>query len=312
MTALARPVLTTAAPRRGFRAGGVPRSALALFLLPFFVPFLLFFIAPICYAIVQSLLRVQRSEGMFGQVHLVFGGLTQYAEVLADREFWAALGRTALFGMVQVPVMLGLALVLALLLDSGLVRHTAFFRLAPFVPYAVPGLIATIIWSFFYHPQLSPIVGLLRDVGINADFFAPSAILWSIGNITTWMWTGYNMIVILASLQAIPGEIYEAARLDGASDRRIAWSIKIPLVRPAIIMTGIFSIIGTTQLYTEPTVLQSISPSISSTFTPNMMAYSFAAGNNYPKAAALSVLIALIAFVLSFLVLKIAQRRSVQ
>lgn len=296
--------------RSRFRPGSVSGGSLAAFLLPFFVPFALFYLAPVGFALYQSLLTIERGEGMFGERRLVFGGLTQYAAVLSDSEFWASLGRVALFGVVQVPVMLAISLGLALLLDSGLVRRTAFFRLAPFAPYAVPGVIAAIIWSYFYHPQVSPIVGAFSAIGITVDFFAADVILFSLANISTWLWAGYNMLIILSGLQAIPQEIYEAARLDGASDLRIALSIKIPLVRSALALTLILSIIGTSQLYTEPTVMQSIAPSIRSTFTPNMMGYGLAAANNYPKSAALAVIVAVIAFSLSYSVLKVQQRRQ--
>lgn len=298
--------------RLRYRPGSVSGGALAAFLLPFFVPFVLFYLAPVVYAVYQSLLTIERGDGMFGERRMVFGGLTQYVAVLGDTEFWAGLGRVALFGIVQVPIMLALALGIALLLDSGAVKHTAFFRLAPFAPYAVPGVIAAIIWSYFYHPQLSPIVEAFASIGVDIDFFSADIIILSLANISTWLWTGYKMLIILSSLQAIPQEIYEAARLDGASELQVALRIKVPMVRSALAMTLVLSIIGTAQLYTEPSVMQSIAPSISSTFTPNMMAYSLAAGNEYPKSAALAVIIAVISFALSFGVLKFQQRRMAQ
>ena len=258
------------------RIGTVSRRTLALFLLPFFLLFTAFYVLPVMYAVIRSFEGIQRSAGMFGTARTTFVGLAQYGAVLADGEFWAGLGRIGLFGVFQVPTMLLLSLVLALLLDSGVIRKTAFLRLAPFVPYAVPGVIAAITWSFFYHPTLSPFTSLLNDVGIKIDFFSSSVIVFSLANIATWLWAGYNMLLILAALQAVPTDIFEAARLDGASNVRIALSIKIPMVRPAITMSAIFSIIGTLQLFTEPTVLQNIAPTISSTFTPNMMAYSLA------------------------------------
>ena len=119
------------------------------------------------------------------------------------------------------------------------------------------------------------------------------------------------MLIIFAALQAIPTEIYESARLDGCSGFRIAWYIKIPLVAPALILTCIFSIIGTLQLFNEPSVLQAISNNIPSSFTPNLYAYYTAFGNNnYYYAAALSVLLALVTCVLSFGFLRVTQRQS--
>ena len=306
----AQPAAVASRPSR-YRSGARPRT-IAAFLLPFFVPFVLFYVAPVAYALGESFLKIQRSAGQFGTQSTVFGGLTQYTHVFSSPEFRASIGRVGLFGVVQVPVMLFLSLLIALLLDSRLVRFKAFFRLTAFMPYAVPGLIAAIMWSFLYHPQLSPIVALLGDIGIHADFLSPGSILWSIANISTWLWTGYNMIIIYSALQAIPQDIYEAARLDGASNTAIALRIKIPMVLPSIILTSVFSIIGTLQLYSEPAVLAQVAPSVSTTFTPNMMTFAIASGNNYQEAAAMSVVIAIATFILSFGFMKITSRRTEQ
>jgi multiple sugar transport system permease protein len=143
------------------------------------------------------------------------------------------------------------------------------------------------------------------------DFLGPGSVLWSIANIATWAYAGYNMLIIFAALQAIPGEIYESARIDGCSGWRIAWYIKIPLVAPALVLTGIFSIIGTLQLFNEPQVLSAISNNISSSYTPNYYAYFTAFGNNnYYYAAAMAVVLALVTFVFSFGFLRVTQRQA--
>ncbi len=283
------------------------RKALAFFLIPFGSLFVLFYLVPILYAIYQSLLTVER-EGTFGPAVQVFGGLTQYIAVFQNEPFWASIGRVLLFGVVQVPIMLGVALVLALLLDSPLVRGSKFFRLAFFAPYAVPSVIAAIMWGFLYSPNLSPFTAVTGAV----DFLSADAVLWSIANVVTWVYVGYNMLIIYSALLSIPQEIYEAARLDGANQFRIALSIKIPLVVPALVLTGIFSIIGTLQLLAEPQVFQSFSNAVTSTFTPNLTIYSTASVPNISLAAAMSVVLALATFVLSFTVLKLTQRRTAQ
>lgn len=281
------------------------RGAIAIFLAPFGVLFALFYVIPIGYAVYQSMLVVER-EGTFGPAVQVFGGLSQYVAVFENEAFWSSIGRVLLFGVVQVPIMLGIALILALLLDSPLVRGSKFFRLAFFAPYAVPSVIAAIMWGFLYSPNLSPFTGVTQSV----DFLSAGNVLWSIANVVTWVYVGYNMLIIYSALLAIPSEIYEAARLDGASQLRIAWSIKIPLVVPALVLTGIFSIIGTLQLLAEPQVFQSFSSAVTSTFTPNLTIYSTASIPNISLAAAMSVVLALATFVLSFTVLKLTQRRT--
>ncbi|MFF2273745.1 carbohydrate ABC transporter permease [Agromyces sp. NPDC058136] len=291
------------------RSGGRWRTPL-LFLAPFGVLFVAMYLVPIVYAFVQSLFTLQRSGLGLEAPTLEFTPLANYARLLGDTEFIASLGRVALFGLVQVPVMLGLALLLALLLDSRSARGKSFFRLAAFLPYAVPGVIAAVMWSFLYSPVTSPINTLLeRVVGTGIPFFAPEIVLWAVANIVTWGWTGYNMLIIYSSLQTIPAETIEAARLDGAGPMRIAWSIKIPMVRPALVLTAVFSIIGSAQLYNEPKVLQTISGgAISNTFTPLMAAQAQVTAQNYPYAAAQSVVLALLVGVLSFAFFKLTNR----
>lgn len=304
---------TVPAPTRAARASEpkprrphVPfKSAIVILLAPFAVLFALFYVLPIVFAIVQSLLVVRR-EGTFGKAELVFGGFAQYAQVFQNEAFWSSMLRMLAFGVVQVPVMLGLALVFALLLDSPLLKGKRFFRLAFFVPYAVPGVIAAIMWGSLFSPNLSPFTALTQNV----DFLGADLVLWSIANVVTWVYVGYNMLIIYSSLLSIPSEIYEAARLDGAGQFRIAWSIKIPLVRPAIVMTAIFSIIGTLQLLAEPQVFRSFSSAVTSTFTPNMTVYATASIPNANLAAAFSVVLAVTTFVLSFGFMKWMQKKG--
>ena len=294
----------TEAPAR--RRTRVPhKAAIAFLLVPFGILFTLFYVAPILFAIVQSTLVVRR-EGTFGKAEQVFGGFAQYVLVFQNEAFWSSVGRMLLFGVVQVPVMLGLALLFALLLDSPLVKGKRFFRLAFFVPYAVPGVIAAIMWGSLFSPNLSPFTALTKNV----DFLGADLVLWSIANVVTWVYVGYNMLIIYSSLLSTPTEIYEAARLDGAGQFRIAWSIKIPLVRPAIVMTAIFSIIGTLQLLAEPQVFRSFSSAVTSTYTPNMTVYATASIPNPNLAAAFSVVLAVTTFVLSFGFMKYMQRKG--
>lgn len=278
------------------------------FLVPFSVMFLLFFILPIIYAVWQSLFTTAHA-GLLGQAHTVFAGLSNYAAAVHDADFVHSILRIMLFGVVEVPVMILFSLVLALVLDSAAARFTKFFRTAFFAPYGVPGVIASLLWGFLYTPGISPIVGVLGKLGVNVDFFSSGATLWSIANIVVWEFAGYNMLVLVAQLQSIPRDLYEAARVDGASGWRIAMSIKIPLVKPALTLITVFSIIGTLQLFAEPLVLRPDDSNISVTYTPNLAAYTQAfTNNNYNYAAAEAVILALLALILSFTFLKIAQR----
>ena len=301
--------LVTPKASRRIRGGSQGRvhhkGAILFFVVPFVILFLLFYLVPIAYAIWQSLLVVER-EGTFGEATEVFGGLSQYVLVFQNEAFWTSVARVLLFGVVQVPVMLGLALLFALLLDSPLLRGKKFFRLAFFVPYAVPGVIAAIMWGFLYSPNLSPFTVLTGNV----DFLSAELVLWAIANVVTWVFVGYNMLIIYSALLAIPTDIYEAARLDGAGQARIAWAIKIPLVRPSLVLTAILSIIGTLQLLAEPQVFRSFSSAVTSTYTPNMTIYATSAIPNVSLAAAFSVVLALATFILSFTFLRITRRKA--
>jgi multiple sugar transport system permease protein len=283
-----------------------------MFLAPFGLGFALFFLLPIGYAIYESFLKVHVSGlGLGpGSTSTVFAGLANYDQVFANPAFGQGVARVLLFGVVQIPVMLIFATVLALLLDSVVVRFKRFFRLAFFLPYGIPGVVAAILWSFLYLPGLSPVVAALHGTGFGTvNFLGTHLVLWSIANIVTWEYTGYNMLIIYAGLQAIPADLYEAGRLDGASEWKVATRIKLPMVVSSLVLTAIFSIIGTLQLFSEPQVLRTITGNVSSSYTPNLLAYTQAFTANNPNyAAAIAVVLAIGTFILSFGFLKLVQR----
>ena len=305
-------VASTARPRKPrAKTNGRQGRTAALLLAPFVVIFAAMYLAPLGFAVYRSLFVLKRDGLGLTAPTLAFDPMANYLKAFADPVFIESLGRVLLFGVVQVPVMLGLSTGLALLIDSRSARAKGFFRLTSFLPYAVPGVIAALMWSFLYSGTSSPINALLEPLGIEIPFLGEDMVLWSVANIVTWGWTGYNMIIIYAALQSIPGEILEAAKIDGASAWRIAWNIKIPMVRPAIILTAVFSIIGTAQLYNEPKVLQSVSGgSIDSAFTPIMAAQAATAAQNYPYAAAMSVILAVLVGILSITFFKLTNRGS--
>ncbi|PRY07332.1 carbohydrate ABC transporter permease [Kineococcus rhizosphaerae] len=282
-------------------------------MLPFLLIFVTFHIIPIFFAVQESLFRQQSSGLGLGESVRQFVGLGNYTRAFGDSTLYAAGGRVLLYGVVQVPIMLFLALGMALAFDSALVHARQFLQVVAFLPYAIPGVIGAILWAFLYVPGISPIVSLLQDIGAPSDFLSPRAVLWSIANVSTWQWTGYNMIIIFAALQALPRDIFEAARVDGAGAWRVAWSIKIPLVLPAILLTALFSIIGTLQLFSEPLVLKTLTGNVTYNYTPNMMVYNLAFGtNDTGYASAVSVVIAAVTFIASIVVLRLLQKRGSQ
>jgi multiple sugar transport system permease protein len=159
------------------------------------------------------------------------------------------------------------------------------------------------MWGYLYGPDFGPFAQLAHHLSMGAPkFLSPTGMLPSIGNVVTWEYTGYNMIIMFAALQAVPPELTRAALVDGASFWRIARHIKIPLIRPAIILTAVFSIIGTLQLFNEPQILRAIAPSVvGSHYTPNLYAYTLAFTNQqYNYSAAISFVLGFIVFVGSY------------
>ena len=285
-----------------------------LFLAPALILFAAFLAAPIGYAAYLSLRRIKVSGlGLgLGSRTEVWAGLGNYTRSLTDPEFLPSVLRVGGYGLVVVPTMLGLALLMALLLDAGRTRVGTFARTAIFLPYAVPAVIASLLWGFLYLPRVSPIVDVLQGIGITPpDALSSSWVLYAVANIAVWGGTGFNMIVLYTALRSIPTDLFEAARIDGASDIQIALRIKIPVIGPSLVMTFLFSLIATLQVFAEPMTLRPLSNTISTTWTPLMKVYRDAfVRNDIYSAAATSVIIAVATFVISYGFLKIVGSRA--
>ncbi|MCX4449855.1 carbohydrate ABC transporter permease [Streptomyces sp. NPDC087866] len=292
------------------------KSAPYVFLIPATVLFLLFFALPIGYAVYLSLRRTEVSGLGLGKGARkeVWAGLAHYREALTDAELLHGALRILGYGAIVVPVMLGLALLFALLLDTERLRLRGFTRLAIFLPYAIPGVVAALMWGFLYLPDVSPFHFVLDKAGLPApDLLDGGPLYAALANIAVWGGTGFNMIVIYTSLRAIPAEIFEAARLDGCSQLQIALRIKIPMVAPSLVLTFFFSVIATLQVFNEPTTLKPLTNSLSTTWSPLMKVYQDAFVNNdIYAAAAQAVIIAAVTLALSFGFLRAANSRTKQ
>ncbi|MBW8802179.1 MAG: sugar ABC transporter permease [Streptomyces sp.] len=284
----------------------------AAFTVPFQLGFVFLYLLPIGYAVYQSLYRSQSSGLGLGGTTDEFSGLDNYQQGLTDSAFMGSVLRVVLFACVQIPIMLLVSLVLALFLDALSSRMAGRFRILLLVPYMIPGVVAAIVWLNLYSPDVGPLTPLGEIFGFSWNFFAPSMVWPSIGNLLTWHGIGYNMVIIYSALQGVPRDLFEAARLDGASELRIARSIKIPFVRGALVLTGMLSIIQMLQIFNEPALFRNVTPqTVSDSFTPIMIIYNqaFNAGN-YHYAAALSVLLALILGVASFLFYRFTSKEA--
>jgi multiple sugar transport system permease protein len=293
-----------------------PSVAPYAFVAPAVVLYALTLLIPIGYTLYMSVQKTQVSGlglGSGGR-RQVFAGLSNYQAALTDGAFLSSLLRVVVYSLILVPVMLGLALLFALLLDAARVRFQRFGRLAIFLPYAVPTVIASLLWGFLYLPTVSPFPVILAKVGLSMpNLFATNVALLSVANIGVWGGTGFNMIVMYTALRSVPSELYEAARIDGASQPQIALRIKIPMIAPALVLTGVFSIIATLQVFNEPQVLSPLTNTISPVWMPLMRVYDLAFNNNNTyEAAALSVIIAAVMFTGSFFLLRVSSKRIFQ
>ncbi|WP_373279100.1 carbohydrate ABC transporter permease [Arthrobacter globiformis] len=269
------------------------------FIGPFMAVFALVFLAPIAYSIYLSVFRNQLIGGT------AFVGLDNYARALGDPQFWSALGRVSLFLAVQVPVMLVIALVVALALDSGRLYGKSFFRISIFLPYAVPAVVATLMWGFMYGTRFGLVGNINQAFGLNLPSpLSSELVLASIGNIVTWEFIGYNMLIFYSALTVIPKSLYEAAEIDGAGQLRVIAAIKLPAIRGAIVVATIFSVIGSFQLFNEPSILKSLSPNtISTYFTPNLYAFSLSfSGQQYNYSATVAIIMGLITMAIAYAV----------
>lgn len=317
MTVTAAPVATRSSTPPVRRGRGTFRSRVLVpyaMLAPGIILFVAFMAAPIFYTLYLSFQKTKVSGlGLgSGARSAVFAGFDNYVTTLTNTEFGASVGRVLLYGLILIPTMLGLALLFALLLDSRRTRAAGFSRTAIFLPYAVPAVISSLLWGFLYLPAVSPFYFVFEKLGWDVpSLLSSGGITFAIANIALWGGVGFNMIVMYTSLKSVPSDIYEAAKLDGASEVQIALRIKIPIIAPAIVMTALFSMVATLQVFAEPTTLRPLTNSLSTSWSPLMLVYrdAFTRDDIY-SAAATSIVIALVTFAFSFLFLRVVQKRA--
>lgn len=267
------------------------------FLGPFAVVFIVAFVVPILYALYLSFFRTQIVGGTS------FVGFENYIHAFSDSQFWTGLLRVTLFMSVQVPVMLLIALFAALAIDSGRLHGMKFFRISIFMPYAVPAVVAALMWGFLYGTRFGLVGDFNSILGVNLPSpLSQELMLPALGNIVTWEFMGYNMLIFYAALRAVPLSLYEAAEIDGAGQFRIITAIKLPAIRGAVVIATIFSIIGSFQLFNEPNIIKELAPNaISSFYTPNMYAYTLAfSGQQINYSATVALIMGVITMAIAY------------
>ncbi|MFD0146459.1 MULTISPECIES: carbohydrate ABC transporter permease [unclassified Streptomyces] len=219
------------------------------FVAPFFLTFAAFGLFPLIYTGWLSLHRVE----LGGEAE--WRGLDNYTSLAESEFFWNALANTFTIGVVSTVPQLLMALGVAHLLNYRL-RARGFFRVAVLAPYATSIAAATLVFAQLFNTDYGLINTVLGWVGFEPVDWESSK--WpaqiAISTIVTWRWTGYNALIYLAAMQAVPKDLYEAAALDGASRWRQFLSVTIPSIRPTILFTIVVSTIGATQLFGEPMI----------------------------------------------------------
>lgn len=265
------------------------------FLTPYIVVIVAFLFTPLAYATWMAL----HTHKLVGGTR--FSPFANFITAFTDPIFLEGLARVGVFALIQVPIMIGIALVGALLLDLTNNKLAKTFRLLAFLPYAVPTVFGGAIWGFLFSTVHGPLARLLILMGFKSvNLFSTSLFMYLVGNVVTWGCTGFNMIIIYTALQGLPKDTYESAVLDGANQTQIARLIKIPEITGALFLTTVFGVIAATQLYSEPSILSGFTTQISNGYTPNMYAFSVAFGNfQFNYSSALSISLALIVFILA-------------
>jgi multiple sugar transport system permease protein len=249
------------------------RAAL-LFLSPALILIAVFFILPVLGGFILSVTDFDLySLGDAGNTRFVGGA--NYANLFRNPLFWRALRNTLYFSLVGGPLTIAVALGAALLLNAKLARFKAFFRTIYFAPVVTTIVAVSIVWKYVYHSRVGLLNRMLDAIGITGpdwlgdpQWAMPALILLAV-----WRGFGYATVIFLAGLQNVPEELYEAARIDGASGWRQFWSVTVPQLGPTFVFVGIITAIGFLQVFAEPYVMTPDGGPLNSTLTIVMLMY---------------------------------------
>lgn len=287
-------------PLQGVRIN--QKNAPYFFLAPTVAVFLVFMFYPILHSFILSFQKFE--NGVYG-----FVGLGNYITLFQDPVFYSALFNTFFYLIIQVPVMVVLSLIIAVFLDQDFIRGRAFFRMSLFLP-AITALVAySIVFKMLLNTDFGILNYLLESIGLpkvewlNSSWGARFSIIMAI----TWRWTGYNMVIMIAGLQAIPVTLYESAHIDGANAFQKLVKITIPMMKPIILFVSITSTIGTLMLFDETMILTNGGPDNATITTGHYLYNSGFQFFKFGYAAAISYILVIIIAFLSFLQFKLSK-----
>lgn len=296
--------------RKGFSVGAKQRAAGWGFLIAASIMIVIFSFWPMISALITSF---QTGSGV--KMHLADPITFNYTRMFQDKIFMTSVGNTFFYLIIQVPIMLILAILLAQLLNNKDLKLRGFFRTCVFLPCAVSLVSYSLIFRslFATNGLINTILTNLHIINENINWLGQT---WTARFVIIialiWRWTGYNMVFYLAGLQNIEYSVYEAAKIDGASGWKTFWHVTVPLLRPVIIMTFIMSINGTLQLFDESVNLTQGGPA-GTTMTMSHYIYNNAFGTgvaNFGYSSAMSFFIFIIVAILAVINLKVGDTRD--
>lgn len=296
--------------KKGMSITGKQRAAGWIYLVPATILIFIMSFWPIIQAVITSF-----KTGSSANMQWANPFAYNYTRMFQDAVFKRSIGTTFLYLIIEVPIMLVLAILLAQLLNNKHLKFKGLFRTCVFLPCATSLVSYALIFKSLFATQ-GLINTILVKLGILESNFNFLGTGWSAKIIIIvaliWRWTGYNMVFFLAGLQNIEYSVYEAAKIDGASGWRTFWSITVPLLRPTIVMTTIMSINGTLQLFDESVNLTKGGPA-NATITMSHYIYNGSFGEgvaNFGYASAMSVIVFIMVAVLAFINLKVGDKRD--
>ncbi|HHV99470.1 MAG TPA: sugar ABC transporter permease [Clostridiaceae bacterium] len=287
--------------QKKYRFTEAKRNAISgyLYIAPFFILFAIFDIFPMFFSFY---LGFQKWNGL-GEMK--FYGLRNFELIFTDPIFWESIWNTFIIGIISTVPQLIMAIILAFVLNSRLLRFKNFFRVSYFLPYITSVVAVTLIFKIIFSNHETGLVNILLNyLGFKSISWTTS--YWGIKVAITimiiWRWVGFNTIIYLAGLQSIPNELYEAATIDGASQVQQLRHISIPLLRPAITFTVFTSTIGSLQLFTEPLIFLTKNSIRQEGITMVLYLYRDAfERSNFGKASATSIVLFLIIVIVASL-----------
>ncbi|GIG64170.1 carbohydrate ABC transporter permease [Phytomonospora endophytica] len=300
-----------AALRRGRRAARLRRAVTGWgFVSPFTILFAVFMAGPVLISLAMSFTDM-RSADVRDPLGVNFVGLDQYAKVFGDPLFLKASGNTAFFVLVGVPLTMAAGLAVALGLNSGLTRFKTVFRVGYYLPVVTSIVAVSVVWRFLLQPDTGLVNGLLGLVGVDGPNWLDdeNLSLPSLVVMAAWRNLGFQMVIFLAGLQAIPANLYEAARLDGASRRQQFRHVTLPMLRPTMLFVAVITTISYLQFFEESYVMTQGGP-LNSTLSVSFHVFKQFGFGNYGYASAMSYVLFVAIVALSLLWFRLLKRKD--